>query len=234
MNKKEKTEVSKNAMANTVDSKNQVSEYVDIFENGGSVRVLFIGNSITKHAPLESIGWSGNWGMAASCRENDYVHRTVAQLDKKFGKVDYCIAQLAQWERRYSEGEAVLNQYYTAARDFSADIIIARIGENISREENEKICCKPYYDEMIKYFATNENAKIIITDNFWNIEVLNKIIKEVAEENGYPFCHLSDLELDERTMAKGLFEHAGVAAHPSDYGMQCISDRIMEKINEIM
>ena len=44
----------------------------------------------------------------------------------------------------------------------------------------------------------------------------------------------SDLELDERTMAKGLFEHAGVAAHPSDYGMQCISDRIMGKINEIM
>ena len=230
MSETKKTELSKNAMENTVSAENQVTKYVKIYENGGSIRVLFIGNSITWHAPAEDIGWSGNWGMAASCKENDYVHRTVAGLNKKFGKVDYCIAQLAPWERRYSEGETVLNEYYIPARDFAADIIIVRIGENINIEDNKKICCKPYYDEMIKYFAVNENAKIIVTDNFWNLEVLNKLIKEVSDENGYTFCHLSDLEQDESTMAKGLFEHKGVAVHPSDYGMECIANRILEKL----
>lgn len=222
--------VSENAKANNVSSSHQVDKYVDIYENGGAKRVLFIGNSITKHAPAESIGWSGNWGMAASCEENDYVHRTVAGLREKFGEIDYCVAQLAEWERRYFEGEKVLNEFYTKARDFTADIIIVRIGENINREKNKKINCKPYYDAMIKFFAVKENAEIIVTDNFWNIEVLNKIFKEVSDENGYTFCSISDLEQDERTMAKGLFEHEGVAVHPGDYGMECIAKRILKKI----
>ena len=85
-------------------------------------------------------------------------------------------------------------------------------------------CYKLYQNYRIK------NAKIIVTDNFWNIEMLNKIFKEVCDENGYTFCHLSDLERDERTMAKGLFEHKGVAVHPSDFGMECIANRILEKL----
>lgn len=222
--------VSENALANTVPSSHQVDKYVDIYENGGAKRVLFIGNSITKHSPAPAIGWYGNWGMAASCEENDYVHRTVEGLRKKFGEINFCVAQLAEWERRYSEGENVLKEYYTKARDFTADIIIVRIGENINREENKKNSCKPYFDAMIKFFTVKDNVKIIVTDNFWNIESLNKIFKEVSDENGYSFCHISDLEQDKRTMAKGLFEHEGVAAHPGDYGMECIAKRILERL----
>ena len=73
--------------------------------------------------------------------------------------------------------------------------------------------------------------KVIITDMFW-YTVYNDCLREVCEEKGHTFCHLTDLENDERTMAKGLFEHQGVAGHPGDYGMQCIADRILEKIFE--
>ena len=37
-------------------------------------RVLFVGNSITLHSPRPQIGWTSNWGMAASARDKDYVH----------------------------------------------------------------------------------------------------------------------------------------------------------------
>ena len=86
---------SKNAAANTVSALGQidVNKFVSIFKRGGTKRVLFFGNSITRHEPNESIGWSGDWGMAASCKEKDYVHLVVAELDKRYGKVDYCIAQ---------------------------------------------------------------------------------------------------------------------------------------------
>ena len=47
-------------------------------------------------------------------------------------------------------------------------------------------------------------------------------------ENGYTFCKISDLEQDEKTMAIGQFDHRGVSVHPSDYGMKCIADRILE------
>ena len=70
-----------------------------------------------------------------------------------------------------------------------------------------------------------------MTDMFW-YAIYNDCFKEIAEEKGYIFCHLTDLEEDERTMALGLFEHKGVAGHPGDYGMQCIADRIIAKIFE--
>ena len=37
-------------------------------------RVLFVGNSITLHGPRPQIGWTNNWGMAATARDKDYVH----------------------------------------------------------------------------------------------------------------------------------------------------------------
>ena len=37
-------------------------------------RVLFVGNSITLHGPSPKIGWTNNWGMAATARDKDYVH----------------------------------------------------------------------------------------------------------------------------------------------------------------
>jgi hypothetical protein len=45
-----------------------------------SDRILFLGNSITRHPPLEKIAWSNDWGMAASAEEKDYVHLADALL----------------------------------------------------------------------------------------------------------------------------------------------------------
>ena len=81
--------ISKNAEANTVSAVHQLdpTKYVRITEKpGAKLKVLFVGNSITRHMPLPSIGWTGDWGMAASCEEKDYVHQTVRLLEEKLGE----------------------------------------------------------------------------------------------------------------------------------------------------
>lgn len=54
-----------------------------------------------------------------------------------------------------------------------------------------------------------------------------------AQRNGYSFVPLYDLGMNEKMTAMGLFEHAGVAGHPGDLGMQHIAERIMQKVIEL-
>lgn len=219
------------AERNNVESKNQLdsSRYVTkVIKDEHALKVIFVGNSITLHAPKPEIGWNGNWGMAASKKENDYVHRVVEGLEETFGLVNYCIAQGAAWEGNYPKGQEILKQYYEDARNFNADVVIIRLGENILNSMLQEVDCKPYLEEMIRFFASNPLAKVIVTDNFWRRESLDNILKEIAEKNGYIFCQLHDLQDDEKTMAIGQFEHKGVSIHPSDYGMKCIAKRILK------
>jgi len=221
---------SKYEKLNTVKAKGQLesNQYVKFTYKGGDTKVLFVGNSITRHGIAPNIGWHWDWGMAASAEEKDYVHQTVRMLEEKGMKVDFAVAQAAVWETRFDEDLVPLNEFYTTARDFCADVVIVRIGENMKKAILDQ--GKPYFDNMIRFFASNPNAKVIVTDSFWPHPIRDPFIKEICDERGYTFCKISDLGEDEKCMAIGLFEHKGVAAHPGDYGMEMIARRIAELI----
>ena len=53
----------------------------------GVRKILFLGNSITLHGPNPSIGWTNNWGMAASAQEKDYVHVVQSAVAELTGAV---------------------------------------------------------------------------------------------------------------------------------------------------
>ena len=86
---------------NSVSSKNQLkdSQYVRFLTPEASgVRVLFVGNSITLHGVSPSIGWHGEWGMAASEKAKDYVHLMMDKIDELLPHTRYAICQVAEWE----------------------------------------------------------------------------------------------------------------------------------------
>ena len=86
------------AFINTVPSKDQLAPNLWVtFEMGDTEakRILFVGNSITRHGVAPWIGWNNDWGMAASAKEKDYVHLTASALQKRWGACDFCIAQAA-------------------------------------------------------------------------------------------------------------------------------------------
>ncbi len=45
--------------------------------------ILIMGNSIMRNPPLPVIGWTGDWGMAATAPEKDYAHQLVRLLGEK-------------------------------------------------------------------------------------------------------------------------------------------------------
>ena len=102
---------------NTVPSKGQLrdTEFVTFtFQENAKRRVLFVGNSITRHGIAENIGWTRDCGMAASSIENDYVHIVVRELEKTYNSIDFCIAQAAEWERAYWKDDKILSLYQPA------------------------------------------------------------------------------------------------------------------------
>lgn len=215
---------------NTVSAKNQLKddEYISfINQSGKGKKVLFVGNSITRHGKLPGIGWNNDFGMAASSIDNDYVHILIKKINEKYPDSVFCICQASQWETDYNINDKIIFKY-EIAREFKADIIIMRIIENCKCDKfNHNLFYKKYSD-FIDYLNPKD-AKIILTSGFWK-HTGDIDIENVAKDNNYDFIYLGDLGEDDSMKAIGLFEHSGVAAHPNDNGMLEIANRISEKI----
>lgn len=220
---------------NNVPASKQVEKknYVEIFNENGKINVLFLGNSITRHEPKPEIGWNNDWGMAASKRENDYVHLIVKYLKEKYEKVNYCIANCGEWELNYFNDEIICE--WETAREFCADIVIVRLGENINQSK-EMLLKEPVYEhykKMIKYFCKKGTAKVIVTGLFWGKEEINNAIYQVAKESNYQLVSIGDLSGDNENMAIGQYWHSGVEMHPNDNGMRKIAERIISNLENL-
>lgn len=223
--------VNTNLEKNTVSAQNQLknSKYVRFFGDDG-VKILFAGNSITLHGVKEDIGWFNEWGMAASAKENDYVHKTVEMLSSTYSKISFCICQVAEWELNYKNGVSVLCDFQEA-RDFNADIIIMRMGENCPKKDFDKAVFCEQYDKLISYFNPKATAKVILTTGFW-YHPFDEAVIEYGKTNNLPVITLGDLGEKDEMKATGMFWHSGVAHHPSDLGMFNIAKRIVDCILE--
>lgn len=204
------------------------------FENveGEGCRVMFVGNSITLHGVKEDIGWHNEWGMAASAKEKDYVHRLMTDVRKVDADAAFCICQVANWEWRYDQGSET-HHLFAAARDFQADIIVMRFVENCRYDGFDAVAFKRELGNLLAYLNGTGKAKAVITTGFWR-HPGDAAICEFATENGLPLIELGDLGEMDSMKAIGLFEHPGVANHPGDLGMEMIAKRIFEQIKPMI
>lgn len=213
----------KDFQENIVPALRQNSKPVWISENTG-LRIMFAGNSITKHAPRPEIGWDRDCGMAASCLEKDYVHQVLAKIREYDPNVAYCIAQVASFERGFFEETADLN--YAEAAAFKPDIVIMFYGANVSRDydtmENPPRTFGDSFEEMRNLLSNDGKAKVYISEGFYIRPVLDAEKKAVAEKYGDTFISMDDIRTREDT--HGQFNH------PGDLGMELIANRFFEAI----
>ena len=210
---------------NVVPSTNQNEKNVFLYENSKSkIKILFAGNSITKHAPKVEIGWYNDCGMAASSVENDYVHLIVKKIKKNYDEnLSFAIAQMADYERQFQTMSPA--ELYKPAKDFNADIIITFFGANVSKEydamANPKVTFGKAYNEMCDYLS-NGRAKVYHGMGFYIRDRLDEEKATVAKNRGEVFMDISDIR--SRDDSHGLFNH------PGDVGMAMIADRFFSYV----
>ena len=82
--------------ANPVPALGQNAKDQKAFDSAGTgPRILFVGNSITLHGPRPQIGWTNNWGMAASSLDKDYVHLLQKKIAAVRPDAQCCLLQVA-------------------------------------------------------------------------------------------------------------------------------------------
>ncbi|MBO5306650.1 MAG: SGNH/GDSL hydrolase family protein [Lentisphaeria bacterium] len=198
--------------------------------NAGGVRVVFIGNSITLHAPAPNIGWHHNWGMAASAEENDYVHIVIREIEKRTGrKADVRVRNLSAFERNFQGYDHSQNQDLF---DFKPEYLIVALGENVAELETmeEKFAYRDAFHKLLNGFMSNDPAPTaLVRGVFWKNEWKDQMMKETADAYGIPFVK-GDFADDDSMKALGLFEYEGVQAHPGDKGMAVIAQVVVDTL----
>lgn len=197
-------------------------------------RVLFLGNSITKHGPKEAIGWSGNWGMAASSEEKDFVHLVANALSKAAEPpFETMVRNMSGFERKYASYD--LAPLIEELVEFDSDLVILAIGENVTKPDSVE-AEKAFEDRTRSFLQSlkkDDGPVIVVRSCFWGNPTKDRILRQVCEDVGGIFVDISQLSKDESNFARSErdFAHKGVAAHPGDKGMQAIADAILRSLH---
>ena len=148
-------------------------------------KILFLGNSITKHGPKAEIDWTGNWGMAASEEGKDYVHLVVAALAKSSGKApEVLVKNIADFERAYAGYDFAAKQ--REAIDFHADLIILAIGENVPalKSDSEMKDFESAVTGLLTALKGDRAPAIFVRSGFWANAEKDAALR-AAGEGGY-------------------------------------------------
>lgn len=198
----------------------------------GSLRlnkILFLGNSITLHSPAPNIGWTGNWGMAASSEEKDYVHQLVARIHRATGaRPEIRVRNIADFERTLSKYDLTKNLQEDL--EFGADLVIVAIGENAAKPSTEEARREfaESFGALLRTVAREGQSKVLVRSQFWPDAAKDDLMRQQAEAARVTWVDVGKLAADEAHFARSerKFEHAGVAGHPGDRGMRALADAL--------
>ena len=199
-------------------------------------KLLVLGNSVALHGPAPQIGWTGNWGMAASSRDRDFAHVLHSQVCKATqGEPQLLVLNLADFERKQTEFD--FEQGLKEPIAFEADVVIVGVGANAPALETPeaKQRYRASFEQLLSRVKQTDSTTLLVRGEFWPDPAKEQIMREVCEKVGGTYVPLKDLNKDPANLgsADQKFEHAGVAGHPGDRGMKLIADELWKAIDKI-
>lgn len=196
-------------------------------------KVLFLGNSITKHGPKAELDWSGNWGMAASAEAKDYVHVFTTSLTQKQGSApEILVKNIADFERAHQGYD--FTKKLKDAIDFQADLIVLAISENVRAMKTAEAKTQFQADvtALLKSIQGNHKPTILVRSCFWADAAKDGALRGACDAVSGVYVDISALGKDKKSFARSErpFKHSGVADHPGDQGMAAIAAALMKAL----
>lgn len=184
-----------------------------------------VGNSITWHPINEK--WFGEWGMAATSPEKDYVHVLNQKFKNNVDSVSLNIAWAVDWETDHTNYDL---SYFDPFFNGDEDLVVIRLGENVRDTANYE------YDftRLVQHLkGLSPNAKIVITGIFMSesndLKYKESIQKKVAKLENCIWVPINQLDTKNNRSSTGnvinkhIIQDETVANHPGDKGMEAIA-----------
>ncbi|HJH05608.1 SGNH/GDSL hydrolase family protein [Victivallis vadensis] len=179
-------------------------------------KMLVVGDSLTACAPLPALGWNHDWGLAATARENDFVHRLHGQLKKHSPALRLAVDSIMYQDEMTGWVHLI---------PCDADLVVIQLSENyqggISLEEY-----RDAYAQMIDELREG-SPKTIVCLGPWKNTQLEPVIAEAAQSRNAIFVSLREIYDDPANHAasEGVYPKAG--DFPGDRGMAAIARAIL-------
>ena len=192
------------------------------------IRLLAVGNSITWHTPSTSLDWPGNWGMAATKQENDYIHflKKLVQNANPSTNVRIYPRNMSDFEKSPATFDL---ERFAIADSFKPTHIVVFFGDNVSATQNATFSTS--YINALNRLTLKSSAQLFCVSTWWGNKAVDSTIAEGCKSKGGLFVDIGSVSKQPGHKAdSGDFKNAGVSAHPSDLGMRAIASAIFEKI----
>ncbi len=221
-----------------VKSQLDVQTSLEKSDAANAYRILFIGDSITKHgtnaAIVKKLGWDHEAGMAASEESKDYAHVFAAELQGLLPdrKVELFYHTLG--------GSGTVAQRLAAVDQVAVvepHLVIVQLGEH-EKETDGLDSLRSNYRKLLTAFQTQGTPPRVIAVGPWSPILGNSnsryngwpgqvedAMRGICEELKVPFVSVRELADDPVNFGWG--ESGGVRWHPNDSGHAGYASKIL-------
>lgn len=185
--------------------------------------VVALGNSITRHGPAPAINWTGDWGMAASSAQTDYV----SQLTRLLNEGHYPVAttkvfNLTPLERDPKDFKPGVELFSASS---ASDLLVVELGDNVRKSSMADFALA--YPQLLAQ-ARPAKGVLVCLSTWWSSTAADALIEPACARAGGVYVAIGDLHGKPGTKgspSQGLTD-PGVLNHPGDLGMAEIAARI--------
>lgn len=182
-----------------------------------ATHIAFIGNSLTLHPANKELDWPNHWGMAASAQARDYAHLTGAAL-----KLPVSVFSFSSLEQDPVANVGRIAE--VAPRIDATTLVVVELGDNVQPAR-----LAPFAGAYNALLTTaSRGLRLVCLSTWWRNPSTDAVIRQQCMLRGGRYVDIGDIYSDpasgDRQGAR--FANAAVNAHPHDWGMARIAERV--------